>query len=160
MDARTQRYLNAYLDTLTPEKRATYVSFSADYFCADEDNARICADLIARGEKRASCSMAIWYHQEGEPYPQVGHLQVVTDFHGVPKCIIEITDVTTCPFNQVTEEFAAAEGEGDKSYTWWRDAHWAFFSAECEELGIPMTEETLLVLERFETVFVSNDSES
>ncbi|MDD1780115.1 ASCH domain-containing protein [Enterovibrio sp. ZSDZ35] len=153
MDSRSQTLLNEYLASLTPEHRRTYTSFSSDYFCADEHNAQVCAELIMKGEKRASCSMDIWYSQEGEPYPQVGHLQVVTDFHGNPKCIIEITEVTTCPFNQVTEEFAAAEGEGDKSHAWWRNAHWAFFSAECKELGIEMTEDTLLVLERFQTVY-------
>ncbi|PKF49634.1 ASCH domain-containing protein [Enterovibrio nigricans] len=153
MDIRSKKLLNTYLLTLSATQREAYTSFSADYFCSDEENANICADLIIRGEKRASCSMEIWYSQEGEPYPKVGHLQVVTDFHGEPKCIIEITDVTLCPFNLVSEEFAAAEGEGDKSYAWWKDAHWAFFSSECKELGIEMTEDTLLVLERFQTVY-------
>ena len=51
-------------------------------------------------------------------------------------CIIEITFVSKCEYIGVTPEFAAAEGEGDKTLVWWRDAHWRFFSKECEELGI------------------------
>ncbi|MDV2308510.1 ASCH domain-containing protein, partial [Vibrio cholerae] len=107
---------------------------SADYFCADEYNANVCADLILRGEKRASCSLEYWYSQKCELMPQVGHLQVVTNWDGKPICIIEITSVSKCRYNQVTEDFAASEGEGDKSLAWWQEAHRNFFSRECHEL--------------------------
>ena len=85
--------------------------------------------------------------------PEVGHLQVVTDWAGKPVCIIEITSVEKCKYRDVSAEFAAEEGEGDKSLQWWREAHWQFFSLECEELGIEPTAEMLLVLERFKRVY-------
>lgn len=85
--------------------------------------------------------------------PSVGHLQVVTDWQGEPICIIEITSVDTCKYCDITAEFAALEGEGDKSLEWWREAHWKFFSLECQELGITPTPEMLLVLERFKVVY-------
>ena len=153
MDERCSAYLQAYLDSLPLDVAKNYKTFSADYFCADEYNANECADLIVRGEKQASCSMKHWYSHEGEPMPEIGHLQVVTNWDGIPMCIIEITSVTECQYCDVDAEFAAAEGEGDKSLSWWRDAHWAFFSAECEELGIAPTEDMLLVLERFKVVY-------
>ena len=78
---------------------------------------------------------------------------MVTDWNGIPVCIIEITSVTKCKYNEVTAEFAALEGEGDKSLAWWRKAHWSFFSKECEELNISPSEVMLLVLEEFETVY-------
>ncbi len=153
MDARSQQYLNQYLESLSEERRQQYRSFSADYFCADEKNANICADLILNGEKTASCSLDYWYSHEGELRPEVGHLQVVTKWDGTPVCIIELTDVTQCAYNQVSAEFAAAEGEGDKSLEWWREAHWNFFAAECQELGIEPSEDMLLTLERFKVVY-------
>lgn len=153
MEEISKQYLEQFLATLPPSVAEQYSSFSADYFCADEYNANLCADLILRGEKTASCSMEYWYSHEGELMPQVGHLQVVTNWHGEPICIIELTSVSTCRYNQVTVEFAAAEGEGDKSLSWWRDAHWKFFSSECQELGIEPSEEMLLVLEHFKVVY-------
>lgn len=66
MDARAQQYLDTFLNTLSPEQRRQYTRFSADYFCADEYNANLCAQLIKQGEKRASCSMDIWYSQEAK----------------------------------------------------------------------------------------------
>ncbi len=152
MDKRSQSYLNEYLSSLPSEIAQRYTSFSTDYFCADEFNANVCADLILRGEKRASCSMEYWYSNKGEAMPESGHLQVVTDWDGVPVCIIELTSVTKCKYNEITAEFAAKEGEGDKSLQWWRQAHWNFFSLECEELGIEPTKDMLLVLEHFKVV--------
>ncbi|BFM51376.1 ASCH domain-containing protein [Marinomonas sp. THO17] len=152
-----QTYLADYLKSLPKFKAEQYSSFSADYFCADEVNANLCAELILLGEKRASCSMAHWYYQENEVYPQVGHLQVVTNWQGQPVCIIEITQVLECPFNQISAEFAAAEGEGDKSLGWWRAAHWDFFSKECNELGITPKHDMMLVLERFKAVYPELD---
>ncbi|MEZ9551982.1 ASCH domain-containing protein [Vibrio breoganii] len=153
MDEKNQSYLNEYLESLSSDIANKYTSFSADYFCADEYNANLCAQLILRGEKRASCSMEYWYSHEGEAMPSVGHLQVVTDWQGEPICIIEITSVDTCKYCDITAEFAALEGEGDKSLEWWREAHWKFFSLECQELGITPTPEMLLVLERFKVVY-------
>ncbi|MEZ9589351.1 ASCH domain-containing protein [Vibrio breoganii] len=153
MDEKSQSYLNVYLESLPSDIATKYTSFSADYFCADEYNANLCAQLILRGEKRASCSMEYWYRHEGEAMPAVGHLQVVTDWQGEPICIIEITSVDTCKYCDVSAEFAALEGEGDKSLDWWREAHWKFFSLECQELGITPTQEMQLVLEHFKVVY-------
>ena len=85
--------------------------------------------------------------------PVVGHLQVVTDWCGNPTSIIETTSVTECKFSAVDEAFAFAEGEGDRSLAWWRQAHWEFFSRECDGAGITPTEDMMLVLERFKVVF-------
>ena len=152
MEERSQRYLDNYLKSLPEEVASKYTSYSADYYCADEYNANVCADLILRGEKQASCSLDYWYSHEGELMPEIGHLQVVTNWSGDPVCIIEITSVSKCKYKDVTPEFAAAEGEGDKTLAWWRDAHWRFFSKECEELAMEPSEVMVLVLEHFQVV--------
>jgi uncharacterized protein YhfF len=155
MEAKHQEFLNEYLNSIPDREAKKYTSFSSDYFCGDEYNANLCADLILRGEKRATCSMEYWYSHEGEQKPTVGHLQVVTDWNGKPVCIIEITSTKLCKFSDVTEEFAIAEGEGDKTLEWWRDAHWRFFSKECDELKISPNEDMLLLQEHFKVVYPS-----
>ncbi|MDV6252267.1 ASCH domain-containing protein [Vibrio sp. EA2] len=153
MDLKAKNYLDQYLVLLTPQQRESIPSMSADYYCADEYNANICAELVRSGQKTASCSMALWYSEHGEVMPQVGHLQVVTRWDGDPVCVIEITDISTCPYEAVSAEFAQAEGEGDGTLQWWREAHTQFFQAECKELGIEWHEQRMLVLERFKVVY-------
>ncbi|SBT60893.1 ASCH domain [Plesiomonas shigelloides] len=153
MEERSRLFLEQYLNSLPDEEFEKYTSFSTDYFCADEYNANLCADLILKGEKCASSSLEYWYTHGDESMPQVGHLQVVTNWEGKPICIIEITSVTKCPYNQVTETFAASEGEGDNTLEWWKNAHRTFFSHECTQLGIAFQEDMILVLEHFKVVY-------
>lgn len=152
MDQRTEEYLNEYLATLTETERQRYTSFSADYFCNDEVNANRCAELISKGIKTATCSMKYWYDSGEEAMPQKGHLLVVTDWHGEPTSIVEITAVSECKYSDVTAEFACSEGEGDRTLDWWRAAHWDFFSSECVAEDIEANEDMMLVLEHFQLV--------
>lgn len=147
------KFLEKYLKSLNAKEGIKHPNTIVSYFCADEENANICSDLVLRGEKTSTCSMKYWYESGLEPMPEVGNLQVVTDWDGNPTSIIEITDVSECKFCDVTAQFAALEGEGDKSLEWWRKVHWDFFSIECEELGIKPSDDMVLVLEKFKVVY-------
>lgn len=152
MEEKAQIYLNKYLESLGDSERKKYQSFSADYFCADEHNANLCANLIRIGQKTATCSLKYWYELDDEPFPQVGHLMVVTDWSSTPVCIVEIDSVKECKYSDVSEHFAYLEGEGDRTLAWWRKAHWGFFAKECEELKIEPCEDMMLILEIFRVV--------
>ncbi|NOI75414.1 ASCH domain-containing protein [Vibrio coralliilyticus] len=153
MTPQQQAYLNEYLTTLTPQQRESIPDTIAEYFCADEFNANECARLINEGTKRASCCLKQGYDIEQEPLPQVGRITVVLNWQQEPVCIIRLTEVSICPFDQVTEEFARSEGEGDLSYEWWRDAHIKFFTQYAGEIGAKFDLQSELVLERFEKVY-------
>lgn len=153
MTPQQQDFLSQYLDTLSEAERQTIPQFIAEYYCADEYNANECARLVNAGIKRASCSLKAGYEVDNEPLPQVGRITVVLNWNEEPVCIVKHIEVTTSPFNQVSETFAQEEGEGDGSYQWWRDAHIQFFTQYAQELAIEFTEESELVLERFEKVY-------
>ena len=57
------------------------------------------------------------------------------------------------PFNEVTKEFAHAEGEGDLSLDYWRDVHRDFFSDGLKDLNKSFEENMLVVCETFEVVY-------
>ena len=61
MEEQSQIYLDQYLSSLSETERKKYQSFGSDYFCADERNANLCAELIRIGQKTATCSLNIWY---------------------------------------------------------------------------------------------------
>ena len=98
-------------------------SFEAFHFCNNEDDANKLAELVLQGTKRATASLGWVYEAEDEPLPEVGNLSVVTSWAQEPLCVIETVQVDVVPYDQVSEEFAAVEGEGDKSLRYWREAH-------------------------------------
>ena len=153
MNQKQTEFLNQYLSLLTPQERESIPQTLAEYFCADEYNANECARLINAGIKKATCSLKEAYQIENEPIPQVGRLTVVLNWAQEPVCIVRLTEVSTCPFNEVSREFAEAEGEGDGTYEWWRKAHIKFFTEYAAEIGAQFNETSELVLERFEKVY-------
>src|SRR5699024_7216869 len=59
------------------------------------------------------------YEAEDEPLPAVGDLSIILDGAGRPRAVLEVTSVRIVPFDQVTEEHARAEGEGDRTLGTW-----------------------------------------
>lgn len=109
--------------------------------------------LVLEGGKRATAG-ALWsYEAEGDAPPQVGEYSVITDGSGVARCIITTTSVEIIPFDEVTPEFAAAEGEGDRSLEYWREGHWRFFTLDLAQFGLEPHPKMPVVCERFEVVW-------
>jgi uncharacterized protein YhfF len=127
--------------------------YEAFFFSDREDVANELADLVLRGVKRATASSRWSYDEAGKPMPRSGDLSIVTDWAGESLCVIETKSVQVVPFRQVTAEFAAIEGEGDGSLSYWQEAHREYFSRECARAGREFSEDTLVVCECFEVVY-------
>ncbi len=115
------------------------------------------AELVLAGRKRATAGLVWSFEQAGAPIPNPGDLSVVTDFASTPLCVIETKRVDIVPFEEVSEAFAATEGEGDSSLDYWREAHRAYFGRECKRIGRTPDSRMQVVCERFEVVFRAAD---
>src|SRR4030095_1066265 len=109
--------------------------------------------LVLDGTKTATASLAWEYGYDGEPLPRRGDHGIILNGAGEPLCIIETMRVYIEQFNQVDEEQAYEEGEGDRSLDYWRDAHWRYFSGRGEILGREPSETMPVVCERFRVVW-------
>ncbi|MBE0671077.1 MAG: ASCH domain-containing protein [Anaerolineales bacterium] len=147
-----EKYWNSFLATLpsdSPYREKTYVAegFGDHPKLADELGA-----LIVSGIKTGTCS-ALWeWEAEGNPIPEVGLISIVLDGADEPICIIETTEVTQRRFNEVDEDFARSEGEGDRTLRYWREAHTMFFSRVLPKIGKQFSEDMPLVCERFQVI--------
>ncbi len=112
------------------------------------------AQLVIEGVKTATCSGYVFYEQDDEPLPTTDEYSIILNSRDEPVAIIKTVEVSVMPMNEVPEEFAIAEGEGDRTYQYWKEVHEAFFRKELSEIGLEFTEDMLLVCERFEVVDV------
>lgn len=62
-----------------------------------------------------------------------GEHSVVLDGTGQPRAVIVTTDVRTVPFDRVDPEHARAEGEGDRTLTYWRASHERYLREHSED---------------------------
>jgi len=134
-----------------PDERRFYESFA---FGDSEALANELAALVLSGVKRATAGTVWSYEAEGKRLPVAGDLSIVTDWAGQPLCVIETENVEMVPFNAVSADFAATEGEGDGSLAYWREAHRAYFTRECERAGKKFDESMLISCERFKVVYM------
>lgn len=131
----------------------TNKSYTSWYFDNNEKDANELAELVLKGTKKATASLYELYEIENEELPKVGDLSIITNWDGIAQCIIQTTNIEIVPYKDVTEEFAATEGEGDKSLAYWKRAHWNYFSSEMKKTGMEPNEDMLVVCEKFELVY-------
>jgi uncharacterized protein YhfF len=131
---------------------ATSRLYEVFHFDDNERTANALADLVLSGQKRATPQASVGFEARHRPIPKPRDLSVVTRWDGQPVCVIETTRVDIHPYDEVDEAFAAAEGEGDRSLRYWREAHWQFFSRECQRIGRTPDMRMPVVCERFDVV--------
>lgn len=107
-------------------------------------------ELIRSGPKRAGTGLLWAMDHDGDAMPQVGDIEIVVDHQFEPALVTRITHVQVLPFNQVSAEYAAVEGEGDGSLEYWREGHWRFFSRECARIGREPTQDMPVVCSVFD----------
>jgi len=112
------------------------------------------AQLVISGRKTATASAYIGYEIENEPIPSIGKYSIILNSQDKPVAIIKTIDVQVLPMNEVPEEFAVAEGEGDLSYEYWWNGHKEFFTKDLAAYGKEFSEDMLVVCETFELVDV------
>ncbi|MEU4365522.1 ASCH domain-containing protein [Promicromonospora sp. NPDC023987] len=109
-------------------------------------------DAVLTGDKTATSS-ALWdYDDEGAPLPVVGELSILLDSASHPRALIRTTSVETTTFEEVDEDFAAAEGEDDRTLESWRAGHEAYFRRNLQE-GREFAPDMPVVCERFELLY-------
>ena len=156
MEPSVSQFWREYLNSLPagparPEAPASMFAFGDSKELADK-----LAALVREGVKTATCS-AVWaYEEEQKPIPQKGELSIVIDGSGNPVAVIETVEIFLAPFNEVTEDFAWEEGEGDRSLAYWRQAHRNFFSRQRFK-DRAFHEQMPLVCERFRVLYINSD---
>ncbi len=110
------------------------------------------AHLVAIGTKTATSSAYPLYELKNEAFPLADVYSVILDAKDNAVCVIKTTKVTVVPFDEVTEEHAYKEGEGDRSLAHWREVHEKFFTKALNKVGLVFTTDMNVVCEEFSVV--------
>jgi uncharacterized protein YhfF len=145
-----EKFWEEFLFNAGKPKNTKY--FECFHFELTEKWANELLRLVLIGQKKATASSLWSYEIEGISIPKVGDLSIVTDWEGVPKCVIETIAVNIFPFNEITYDICKREGEDDNLESW-RKGHEKFFTAEGKELGYDFKEDMPVVFEDFKVVY-------
>lgn len=107
-------------------------------------------ELVLAGTKTGTSSSLWDFEEDDDPLPQEGEVNIIVDADGAPQAVIQTTQVSVVPFDQVDEVHAESEGEGDRSLAHWRAVHQSFWEEFSERGFAP---DMPVVCERFKVVY-------
>ncbi|WP_165211921.1 ASCH domain-containing protein [Streptococcus tangpeifui] len=110
------------------------------------------ADLVNRGIKTATTSSYELY-EAGEYVPQVGDYNIILNGSQEPVCVTQTKVTYLMPYYLISPEHAWHEGEGDRSYFYWKKVHDDFFNQEYQAIGKEFYEQAPMLCEVFEKVY-------
>lgn len=145
--------VSAFWDAYEASARVGHTVFVVLRFGDGPELADELAAQVVAGMKRATTSLLRDVTESGKPMLKPGDLCVVVDGKNSPCSIVQATKVEIKPLRDVDEEFAWAEGGGDRSLEWWRSAHERYFRRQGAREGFAVDDETVVVLVRFEVVW-------
>jgi len=155
-----EEYMNEIIrfweEFLRATNRDSTITFEeAFHFEITETGANELLDLVLQGRKKATASSLAAFRLEGVKVPEVGDFNILTDWHGTPKCVTRVTKVTILPYQDMTFDICRREGE-DECLQTWQNNHQKFFQAEGKALGYIFEANMPVVFEDFEVVFKKN----
>lgn len=147
---RIDEFWQEFLEKTGRDRATQYIE--CFHFELTEEWANKLLALVLSGQKKATASSLLAYEREGSRIPQIGDCSIVTDWDGIPHCVIETTCVTVLPFNEITFDICKREGEDDSLETW-QNGHRHFFSEEAKLLGYVFSESMPVIFEDFKVVY-------
>ena len=109
-------------------------------------------DLVNKVIKTATTG-AYDLYEEDEEIPKVGEYNIILDGSGEPICITITREVYILEYNLISSNHAFLEGEGDRSYEYWKKVHDEYFTEEFKNSGKEFYEQAPMVCEVFEKVY-------
>ena len=80
--------------------------------------------LVLEGKKTATSSLYNF-----DKIPVIGEESIIHFDNEKDACIVETVDYKIIKYNEMTEELAKLEGEGDLSLNYWKQVHLNFFKS-------------------------------
>lgn len=143
---------NNYLE-FNPEFKNQKIP-DADFFHNNREDANRLAELTLSDKKKASSGLFSLYKQYNVDLPKIGSKQIITDFDGKARAIIENINVDTIPFYKISEKYAELDmGTDVAALEKWKKAHWDFFETFLKESGKKPTKEMLIVCVQFKRIW-------
>ena len=101
-------------------------------------------ELVLSNKKIATSSLYI----EDTKLPIIGEESIICYDNDSFACIVKTIDYKIMKFNEMTEEYAKLEGEGDLSLDYWKNVHCNFFKS----IDSSFNEKSKIIFEIFEVV--------
>jgi len=108
------------------------------------------ARKVLMGRKIATSSLYDYYRINLKDMSNPDEYASILDSSGNEVCVVKIEKIEIVQFQNITEEFAVEEGDGDLHN--WLKIHTGYYSEELKKIGKELTDDTELFCEWFKVI--------
>ncbi|MCB0390781.1 MAG: ASCH domain-containing protein [Bdellovibrionales bacterium] len=148
-------FWESYIDSLPQNERPKEPHVEASYAGSKRITDKL-IELYLEGKKTAGSSIKEDFISAGDPLPKVGNFWIILNSNEEPQCLVQTVKVVENKFYDVPLEIAIAEGEGDLSLEYWRNAHKKFYEPHLEDWGLSRIDDATVITEFFAVVYCSS----
>jgi uncharacterized protein YhfF len=116
----------------------------------DEASTEEVIELIRAGDKTGTFTLPWIVERTDQPEPSVGAAIVLIDFHGKPRLLVRLTEISTVAFGNVTGEHTAIDGSPVRDLSVWKPLHTHYWNRLLQPFGLSVSESMPVLIEKFE----------
>lgn len=110
-------------------------------------------ELILNGKKRTSTNLLIESKLAGYPDSRIGAYHIILDGEDNPTAVIRTVQLTLGKLEDVSDDHAYWEGEGDRTRETYLNEHIKYYKRIGEQLGFEFNLDLELEFERFKLIY-------
>ena len=107
-------------------------------------------ELISAGDKTGTFTLPWIIERTDQPEPVVGAAVILIDFHGKPRLLVRLTEISTVAFGEVTAEHTAIDGSPVRDLSIWKPLHTHYWNTLLQPFGLSVRESMPVLIEKFE----------
>lgn len=107
-------------------------------------------ELIRAGDKTGTFTLPWIVERTDQPEPSVGAAIILIDFHGKPRLLVRLTEISTVAFGNVTGEHTAIDGSPVRDLSVWKPLHTHYWNTLLQPFGLSVSESMPVLIEKFE----------
>ena len=146
MDALLSRFWNEFLEAKGLDKGTKYCNVRK--FGRNRDDSVRLLKLLMRGKLRAAVSSGSAKGEDGCVPPRKGAYSIITDWDGIPRCVVKTVRTQMIRLNEITAEQVLKMGE-DCTVEEWLESRRDFFIGIGEQNEYAFSQDMPIVYEEF-----------
>lgn len=126
--------------------------FEVRWIGLDDPSTEEVIELIQSGDKTGTFSLPWLIDEAGLPQTQIGDMIVLVDFHAQPRLIVQITDIRSVRFGDITASDTSIDGSPVRDLSVWIPLHTMYWNNLLAPFGREVSAAMPVLIEPFKLI--------
>ncbi len=129
--------------------------YSARWIGLDDPSTEEVIQLIIAGDKVGTFTLPWLIERTDQPVPAVGDPIILVDFHGRPRLIVRLTEVSRVRFGDISVTHTRIDGTPVRDLSIWKPLHTRYWNDLLAPWRLSVDETMPVLVEKFELLHIN-----